>query len=276
MFDLKAWDKIILGVATGAMLLSGAWAGRQASHLKRQTEKEVRAFSPGLYPAIEIRSARQGASEWEKPSAQSQGGEWIYDVFTPPEIDYHPKLNKYSVAPPPTEEPARTGAFGLELAGVRRDLFRAQLVGYVGSEAHALGLFEDRETTGLVLARSGTRVPGLAMTVLAVEMKYRPVEAEGRASLQERTATARVRDDLTGEEVTLTDCEPGYAGPLVVTVVPEGSGEEHHELHPGESLEREGVSYELEGAELAPPRAVVAKVDSDRVILEKRILTLVR
>ena len=155
-------------------------------------------------------------------------------------------------------------------------MFRAQLVGYVGSEAHALGLFENRETTGLVLARSGTRVPGLAMTVLAVEVKYHMVEAEGRASLRERTVTARVRDDLTGEEIMLTDREPGYAGPLVVTVVPEGSREEHYELHPGESLEWEDVSYELEAAELTPPLAVLAKVDSDRVILEKRMLTLVR
>ncbi len=233
-------------------------------------------LSRDTYHPDELPMGEMKRSAWETPSSPTRRSEWTCDLFTPPEISYDPQTRQFVVVPPRLEKNVPAGTFGLQLAEVSRAPFRMQLVGFMGNESNALGLFENQETTELIVARAGSPVRSLEVTILAFEVKYEQRQSPDRMSFREKVAIARVRDERTGEEVALTDRERGYAGPLIVTLVTDTSPADRHELRAGERLELDDVSYELEKAELAPPRAELIKRDADQAVLEKRILTVLR
>ena len=276
MSAVKMWDRIFLAAAFAGLLLASAWtgwcrwAGGAASRGERATVSGD-TYHPGEVPVGETKM-----SAWEIPPASHGRSEWACDLFTPPEISYDPQTRQFVIVPHRLENSVPVETFGLQLTEVGRAPFRLQLVGFMGNESNPLGLFENQETTELIVARAGSRVHALEVAILTFEIKYEQRQSPERMSFREKIAMARVRDERTGEEVALTDRERGYAGPLIVTLVTDASPADRHELRAGERLELDDVSYELEKAELVPPHAELIKRDADQAVLEKRILTVLR
>src|SRR5687767_8983350 len=145
---------------------------------------------------------------WAAPVAQSRGREWIYDTFTPPEIFYNARSKQFTVKPPSSllDEDAQE-SYGLDLVAVRPEPFRLQLIGYVGGEGNWRGMFQNLVSGHVFLASGGHRVPNFALTVRSLDVSPHPIRMGESMTTRQRVATAVVRDDKTGNEITLTHRE---------------------------------------------------------------------
>src|SRR5438876_1315451 len=140
-------------VAFGAAVGSFAWFGVLSPKTIRAKTERAKNVASGPSYHIRDESARNLKAElWSPPPAQRGGTRWVYDVFTPPEIFYDARLRAFSVTPPTTaiardEQGGSPGVaaapMNIQLVGVKRALFRLQLIGFVGTDGGYLGLFEN-------------------------------------------------------------------------------------------------------------------------------------
>lgn len=210
---------------------------------------------------------------WNQPVAQSRGRDWVYDTFTPPEIFYNARSKHFTVKPPVAasdelpEEP-----FGLELVAVRPEPFRLQLIGYVGGEGNWRGTFQNLVTGEVFLASAGRRVPNLALTIKALDVRAVDVALPKSMTTRQRVATAVVHDERTKRDVTLTHRERQFTGGLSAFVAPAGESGAR-EVREGESFKLGDASYRVEKISLAPPSIEVTKEASTLAQPDRRTLT---
>jgi len=165
----------------------------------------------GYRPAV-FKSVASPRRAWSAPISQARGAEWVYDVFTPPEIYYDPRSKEFTVTPPrapAAELPDDDGP----APAVRPTAFRLQLVGFVGGEGNYLGTFENLGTTEHILARGGRALPELGLTIRDFQVKSVRRESADSMAANELVATAVVRDERTGADVVLTNLERVYLRP---------------------------------------------------------------
>lgn len=211
MTGIRSFEKILVTAALGTLSLSWMWAERhvpQSEEGNYQFRKNVAAYCP----ADDLPPKRENL-EWEDPPAQTRGAEWVYDLFTPPEIFYDRWSRQFTVKPPPASDPGKINDASREPVRAPAELFRLQLVGFVGGEGSYLGSFENLVTTEHVLARGGRNLPELGVTIR--DFHVAPVRRAPGDSMPttELIATAIVRDERTGEDVVLTNLERAYARP---------------------------------------------------------------
>jgi hypothetical protein len=210
---------------------------------------------------------------WSPPSAQSKGRDWVYDAFTPPEIFYNARSRHFTVKPPLAggddvpEEP-----FGVELVTVRPEPFRLQLIGYVGGEGDWRGTFENVASGEVFLAGAGRRVPNLALTIKSLDVRSAPVAIANSMTTQQRVATAVVRDERAGRDVTLTHRERRFTGGLSAFVAASGETATR-EVRAGETFKLGDVSYRVEKILLAPPSVEITKESPSLSQSDQRTLT---
>ena len=210
---------------------------------------------------------------WLAPAAQSKGRDWIYDAFTPPEIFYNARSKHFTVKPPlagnddTPEEP-----FGLELVAVRPEPFRLQLIGYVGGEGDWRGTFENVATGEVFLAAAGRRVPNLALTIKSLEVRAEPITIADSMTTRQRVATAIVRDERIGRDVTLTHRERQFTGGLSAFVAAPGETATR-EVRSGETFKLGDATYHVEKILLAPPSVEITKESPSLSQPDQRTLT---
>lgn len=247
-----------VAIFAGSCLWAG-WNGRRAA-VNRPGATKLPASAESAYAPVGRDAPEVKTETWEPPAPQRAGREWVYEVFTAPEIFYSERSKQFSVAPPEAE-PSATAAepaeFGLELVSVRRDPFRLQLVGYVGGEGTYRGLFENVATTETLLAGGGRKLPALALTILDFAVRRQPVAMPDSMSTSRLVATAAVRDERTGQTITLTDTERFYPD-AAVAVVRAGDGDPR-EVHAGDEFPAGAATYRVEKIQLAPPSLEVTK-----------------
>jgi len=74
--------------------------------------------APYIPVAVEAPTVKR--TTWDSPAPLARGRDWIYDVFTPPEIFYSSRTRQFAVsAPSNVADDAPEAPFGLELVGVR-------------------------------------------------------------------------------------------------------------------------------------------------------------
>jgi len=201
----KPLDSMMLGASGLLFVALGLWAllggtGEAASPvLPGQTDA-------GRYRPAALSNPETNTEVWTAPIANESGGEWLFDVFTPPVIFYDVANHAFSVTPPDAgtgEARGPQSAFGLELVEVKRTPYRIQLVGYVGSEGDYIATFEDVEAGSTFLARPGRTVeePGMTLRTFTVE-KVRD-DSGGGTVVQDTRATAVIRDLRQNRDVTL-------------------------------------------------------------------------
>ena len=268
-------DKLLLGSALVLALASAAgfgvlaWrhAGAPTGHLPRvelaNTPYEAKA--PDAPPVK--------TETWAAPVAQTRGREWIYDAFTPPEIFYNPRSKQFTVKPPSSllDEDAQE-AFGLELVAVRPEPFRLQLFGYVGGEGNRRGMFQNVLTGEVFLASAGRRVSNLAVTIKNLEVSPQPVRMGESMTTQQLVATAVIRDEKAGRDITLTHRERHFTGTVFAFVANPGESATR-EVRTGDMFKMGETTYRIEKIQTAPASVEVVKESPSLSQPDRRVLT---
>lgn len=258
-------------VAAASALIFGvmAWRGVGAN----VPTASAAPVAPAPYVPAKVDIAASGPEVWNPPTAQARGREWIYDLFTPPEIYYNGRSKQFTVKPPAgfgDDEP--TEPFGLELEAVKPEPFRLQLIGYMGTEGNWRGTFENLQTGEVFLATAGRRVPSIAVTIRALDVSERPVALPQSMTTRQRVASAVVYDERAGREVTITHRERHFTGTLSAVVIASGASAAR-EVRMGEEFKVGNATYRIDKITLTPPALEVTKETPGRSQPERRTLT---
>lgn len=271
---------VALVTAAGSM----SWFGLNRSSTGRIRPERIKIVSSApayLSSVFDVNGAK--AESWQPPSGQRKSRQWVYDVFTPPEIFFDPHLKEFSVTPPTTaierDESTATAAqrpasLGVELMGVKRTLFRLQLIGFVESDRGYQGLFENTLTSETFLAAKGRSVPALNLVIEDVDVRTHSVSLPESMTTQQTLATASVRDLSSGEIIALTTLERCYAAAPRATLVTGISAMAQRDVRNGDVIEVDGVTYEIGEIQLAPPSVTICRRASAQVAAERRTLNL--
>ena len=217
----------------------------------------------------------ESAAPWPEPGAQSGGPDWVYDLFTPPAIYYHPQTKSFAVGPPRnlaerTSE-ATEDAFEVELVVVRPEPYRLQLVGYFGVPGNYTGVFTSWRTRETLFGRAGRQFADLALTVKTVDVSRVAAGGGEAGAWCETTASAVVEEEQTGNEVTLSTRERRLTDALVATLRRRGA-DEQRELHVGDDWRCGPATYRVARLHLKPAGALVTRIGAGEPHPDTRLL----
>ncbi len=268
-------EKVLLGAALLLALGSAAGFGtrvmRHDSSAGQPVPEVQLASSPYTPTAPEAPPVK--TESWAAPASQSRGRDWVYDTFTPPEIYYNPRSRQFSVRPPSSLlEGETTEAFGIELVAVRPEPFRLQLIGYVGGEGNWRGTFQNAMSGEVFLAGGGRRIPNLAVHIRSLEVTRQPVALPDSMTTHQRIATAVVRDEKSGRDITLTHRERHYTGTVFAFVAEPGQSAAR-EVRIGDVFKIGEATYRIERIETAPPSIEIIKEAPTLSQPDRRTLT---
>ncbi len=273
---LSSIDKALLGcsslLALGSAAVCSLLIWKQISSPPPPIPRVELADVP--YAPLATTAPGLRTETWSVPAAQTRGREWIYDTFTPPEIFYQARTRQFTVRPPSglmDEEVIEP--FGLHLLSVRPELFRLQLIGYVGVEGTWRGTFQNMESGETFLGTSGLRVPKLGLTIKTLDVRAQPIAAPESMTTQQRVATAVIVDERHSREVVLTHRERNFTGMVSGTLagpllsVP-------REVREGDVLTLGGATYRVGKIQLSPVSAEIVKERPGQAQPERRLLML--
>ena len=259
----------VLAAASAAVFGTFAWRSTRPPHgPAARVQLDAAPYAPTATDAPAVKT-----DTWNQPAAQSRGRDWVYDTFTPPEIFYSPRSKHFTVKPPlgvsddVPEEP-----FGLELATVKPEPFRLQLIGYAGGEGDWRGTFEKVASGEVFLAAAGRRVADLALSIKSLDVKSAEIALPESMTTRQRLATAVIHDERSNTDVTLTHRERHFTGGLSAFVALPGDTATR-EVREGETFTVGGASYHIEKIQLAPPSVEVTKESPNLSQPDRRTLT---
>lgn len=256
----KSQDKILCGVALLLLLASAGWTLLQNSKLEALRNSAANNVPQSAYVPAGIDAPKVSTKTWPVAPSQTRGAEWIYDVFTPPEIYYSEATKQFSVTPPvvPLVIPEVESPFGVSLVQVKQDAFRLQLVGYIGGEGDYRGTFEDTISGETGVGRTGKVFPKLGLTIKSFEVKRNKIITKESMPVYDTVATAVVVDTKTGEEITLTNKTRLIKGtPFAVLKVGEATETVEHKA--GGTFTAGDATYTVVSVTAEPPSAEITK-----------------
>lgn len=269
---LFAAERLAVALAVAALCVAAGWPWHQRAGLHRlRREPIATALSGEPYARAEFAAVPAMAEPWAKPVPQSAGGGWVYELFAPPPIYYDATVRAFAVSPP-VAGAERTGTvFGLELLAVKREPFRLQLVGYVGTPGDYLAAFVSEQTPETLFGRAGRRFDRLGLALKSFEIR-RGSGTPARPAA-ELTAVATLLDERAGGEVTLDNRGLKLTDtPVAVLRVGAANPAKPRVLRQGEAFEQDDATYRIEHIQLDPPEVVVAKHVAGLPFPETRVL----
>jgi hypothetical protein len=260
----KSQDKILFGAALLLLLASAGWMALQGSKLSQLNDSNVVNPTSSDYVAAGIDAPAVATKTWPTAGGQSSGAEWVYDVFTPPEIYYDAVSKKFSVTPPPPPivGPVVVVPFGVELVQIKPDAFKLQLVGYVGSEGDYRGTFENTVSGETVIGRAGKVIPSLGLMIKSFEVKRNAIKSPDSMITYDTEATAVVVDTKSGDQVTLTNKHRSINGEPFAVLKADGS-DQAVPYRAGAIFQVGEVKYTVVSVTAEPPSAQVRKESAD-------------
>ena len=254
-------EKVLFGAALLLVIASACVFGTMAWRYPRapsgpppRVELANTPYTPTAPDAPPIKT-----ETWAPPGPQTRGREWIYDTFTPPEIFYNARTRQFTVKPPSSLlDEEHLEPFGLELIAVRPEPFRLQLLGFVGGEGNWRGMFHSVPSGETILATSGQRVPKLALTIKSFEVKAQAVRSGESMPTNQRIATAVVRDEKAGRDVTITNRERVFTGTMFAFVAATGDAAAR-EVRTGDTFKLGEATYRIEKISMTPATIEVTK-----------------
>lgn len=260
----KSQDKILFGAALLLLLASAGWMALQGPKLSQLNDSNVVNPTSSDYVAAGIDAPAVATKTWPKAGAQSSGAEWVYDVFTPPEIYYDTVSKKFSVTPPIVLPPGPEVVvpFGVELVQIKPDAFKLQLVGYIGSEGDYRGTFENTVSGETVIGRAGKVIPSLGLTIKSFEVKKIKITSKESMDTYVTEAIAVVVDTKTGDQVTLTNKQRSISGEPFAVLKVDGS-DQPVPYRAGATFQVGEAKYTVVTVTAEPPSAQVRKESSD-------------
>lgn len=271
---IQQLEKVLFAAAV--LLLAGTglfWISAACDALSRVQDEPGQVVLTGPDLAEEVFARPRKHSVWERPSAQSQGEGWIYEVFTPPVIYYHPAARSFAVTPPHYVVGSDDAPFGWELLAVQRAPYRLQLAGYFGRPGDYLAAFVSADLSHTLLARPGQRFEKLDLSLRRFDVRKVSVPTDGVAGMvYDVVAFATLHDARTGSEVVLDSRSPLLTDTLLaVFQIPGGKGRPQ-ELFEGDSLRDEAANYRIERIHLDPPEVVMTRTVPGVPLPEMRIM----
>lgn len=260
----KSQDKIIFGSSLTLLLVSAGWMAVANSKLSRPSLPNPVDSGSSAYVPAGIDAPAVNTTAWRMAEAQTSGKEWVYDVFTPPEIYYNSGTKQFTVTAPNTnpEVVAPPAAFGVELIRIRPDAFRLQLVGYVGGEGDYRGTFENALSGETVMGRAGKTFVDLGLNIKTFAVIRKEIISKDSMKTYVTEATAVVVDVKTGDEITLTNKERRINGEPYAIFKVDGV-EDSVQRRAGESFQVGSTTYNLVSVTAEPPSVLVRKESPD-------------
>lgn len=184
---------------------------------------------------------------WPGPVSQSEGPDWIFELFTPPTVYFNSETRAFTVTPPLSRE--ETMGHGLELLEVARVLYRFQYAGHAGSPGRYRIEVRDLESGSYFRGSVGDSFPESAVTIEAFSAERTRVQpADQRATAYMRMDLRLVVFDWRLERSVELSNEPRFRDEPVVVVRAHDAS--RHRLSPGDPLHLDGVRYELIAADV--------------------------
>lgn len=251
-------------VMVGLVLLtaSAGWFGWRWLNLKfpvvpaQETSGkpfELERPDAGRKPSIHV---------WPAPKALARGSDWVYDVFSPPEIFYDPLTQQFTVTPPSADAflpKAPKLSEQLKLLSVEGELFPLQLLGFVGEREQYWGTFENKVTYETLLLQQGDEIETLNLKVKKLEVDRVETQIPESMTVREARVWATVQDNRTGEETVLKQGVPTMTNVLVARIQLVEDPERIYEVLAGDLIEIEQERYRIDEIRLAPAEVDVTK-----------------
>lgn len=259
-FFQKFYERILLAAGLAALLAAVAWTWRQEQALAvaRPVVTEPVLYGGAYVVAKPPPSGETGVS-WRKAPAQSAGGAWVYELFTPPTIYYHASTRSFAATP--LAVPGRAGEAEpkAELLAVRFEPYRLQLTGYFGVEGGYVAAFALPGSAEVVLARAGQRFAQLGLTLKNFEVRKVRLDHDDPWPVYDVAGWALLQDERTGAEVTLDTRVRKLTGTLLAVVKLPGSSTAR-ELREGDSWTEGDIVYRVEHIQMEPAAVVLMRM----------------
>jgi hypothetical protein len=258
-------ERLAVGLGAAILAISVLWFGFQSS-----SRNEAKGFPMPLgsaeYKSMAVDAVIGTESiKWSAPESMSRGKEWVYDVFTPPEVYYDAQSGKFRLTPPsreaaimPVADSRKQIVPGLTLHAVDREPFPLQLIGFVGEPGNYLGTFANKVTRETLLLREGTMVDSLQMLVREFRVEQVEREIPESMTVTERQAVAVIVDQRTGEETRLRQGETALTSGRLAWVSLDENGEVMT-VEEGALIDAGGDQFRIDKIRLAPPEVDVTK-----------------
>lgn len=265
------FERLFAALAFAGIVTTAAWRWHQQASLRRlRAEPSTAELIGGAYSSAPLPDWPAPSRPWSKPRAQSSGAGWLYELFTPPTIYFHPTARVFTVDAPVTLAEEAERPFGLELLAVKREPFRLQLVGYVGAPGDYVAAFVSEQTSETLLARAGARFAPLGLALKSFEVRCVDLAPP---SMREVAAVARLHDERSGAEVILDTRAPTLTDtPLALLRGRADPKAKPRVVRLGDTWEQEGATFRVERIQLDPPEVVVAKHVAGLPAPELRVL----
>jgi hypothetical protein len=265
----------VLAAAIVATVSLAAFGGRETS-VRSVMDLPGGVIGAGYEPETTGVIATERQDTWGNPPALPRGDEWVYEVFTPPEIYYNAEARRFWVAGETVnsgiDRASESTKFGIELVAIEAVDFPLQLVGYIGGPETYLGVFVNVETAETFLGNMGLRVPELGIIIEKFGVVRKAVALGESMTVTEFVAEATVRHEITGEETVLDDRTRTLSGiRRVVLRSTQGKGA-NWVAGEGEVLQIADVLYRIEKIRLAPASATISKESAGATVSERRTL----
>lgn len=261
---------VLLALSLGGL----AWWTFAGTSKRPRSDSDV--MPTGAQPAPADPAATAPAAPprtWSQPQPQSRGRAWVFELFTPPEIEYNAATREHRVKPSVEDLPrvavaAATSDSAPVLLGVRPEDYPLQLTGFLGEGSQALGIFENRHSGETLLLRAGDRVPELDLEVVTFAVGRTAVVLPESMTVHETRARAVVREP-GGDTRSLLQGEIAPGTALRARLV---LGDETLELPEGAVFTQGPFIYRLDKIRLAPESVAVTKENADDGSTEKLVL----
>lgn len=259
-FLQKCYERILLGAALLALLAGAAWSWRQEQALAvaRPVVTEP-ILHGGAYVLAKPPPPGETAVNWRKAPAQSAGGAWVYELFTPPTIYYQASTRSFAATPPDILARAGGAEPAAQLLAVRFEPYRLQLTGYFGVEGDYVAVFALPGSSGVVLARAGQRFVQLGLTLKSFEVRKVRLDHDDPWPVYDVAGWAILQDERTGAEVALDSRVRKLTDTLLAVVKLPGS-RTAQELREGDSWNDGDIVYRVERIQLEPAAVVLMRM----------------
>lgn len=260
-------ERRFTAIAAIVVVLSTAWFGYHGMIGQQEDGEGATWREETDYQGVSNEVSRpQIAVPWSAPRPMARGDQWLYDLFSPPEVFYDAQSGQFRTTAPSRApdisvlgESADEVMPGLILHTVEREPFPLQLIGFVGEPGNFLGTFENRVTHETLLLREGSAVDSLQMKVREFRIEQVARQIPDSMTVRENQAWAVIVDERTQTETVLRQGERAYTdGKIARVSLPHGDGESFPVVE-GELIDSGSDQFRIEKIRLAPPEVDVTK-----------------
>ena len=267
-------DGIVLALVVAVFVTSLGWCWQSHAEVRRIRAWPVAVhLATSAYSPPVLAATGKPVNPWNKPVAQSSGGGWCYELFTPPAVFFIQSTGSFAVTPP-FDSILANPAPGLELLSVKRELYRLQLAGYFGGPGSYTAIFTTPKSSGTRRARVGGRFADLDLALKQFSVRRVAREPENKNPIYEMAAFAELEDERTGATVTLDSCGQKFSdSPVAVVKFPVIDAAER-EVRAGEEFSDHGSLFRIESVQYDPAEVVVTRRSAPAAPVETEVLHL--